>query len=585
MAHAALWYLAAVKLAILSVLVIACAVSCAPGSADAPEVNGRRYFGSLVAPRGQVLRFNLGTEPELRDPSAMSGQPDGRFARLVFEGLTTSDARTLEPRPGQAYRWDESADGLVYTFHLRAGLQWSDGVPLTSRDFLWSWTRVLSPATASRNASLLYSIRGAEDYHKGRASDGSALGLAAPDDSTFVVTLAQPTAYFLSLTTYYTFMPVPRHIAEAWGVRWTLPEHLVGNGPFRWTWWRQNDHYEFVPSERYWDRARVRLEKIMAYTIDDMNTCTNLYKSGAIDWNPSGYIPSQYLPYMKDYADYRTGRYQGTYFYSINVTRPPLDNLWLRRALLYAIDRDAIARDLLKGSREPWGRIAPAGYPGYAGATPVRYDPERARACLAKAGFPGGKGLRRIAILFNTSEDSRRIGEAVQAMWKRELGIDVELASQEWGSYLQATTTLRYDLARRSWIGDYLDPNSFLQMLVGGDGNNRTGFADARFDALIARAARTLDRAQRFAVLAEAESLALDQAVFLPIYHYATTELVKPWVRGIYQTALDVHPLTHVWIDHDWRQHEPLAANAPDTARATPLANGFAARARGTRPR
>jgi oligopeptide transport system substrate-binding protein len=248
-----------VKLAIVSILVIACACSCSPGAGGShatPEVNGRRYFGSLVPPKGQVLRFNLGTEPELRDPSAMSGQPDGRFARMVFEGLTTSDPRTLEPRPGQAYRWDVSADGLTYTFHLRDGLAWSDGVPLTARDFLWSWTRVLTPATASRNASLLYPIRGAEDYNKGRAAETRALGLAAPDDSTFVVTLASPTAYFLSLTSYYTFMPVPRHVAEAWGVRWTLLEHLVGNGAFRWTWWRQNDHYEFVPSERYWDRAR-----------------------------------------------------------------------------------------------------------------------------------------------------------------------------------------------------------------------------------------------------------------------------------------------------------------------------------------
>ena len=553
-----------VKLAngcILLVLV-ACVVSCAPGAGDAPDVNGRRYFGSLAAPVGQVLRFNLGTEPELRDPGVMSGQPDGRFARMVFEGLTTADARTLEPRPGQAQRWERTPDGLVYTFHLRPGLQWWDGTPLTARDFVYSWTRVLAPATASRNASLMYAVRGAEDYNKGRARDPDSLGLAAPDDSTFVVTLNAPTAYFLFLTAYYTFMPVPRHVVEAWGVRWTLPEHLVGNGPFRWTRWRQNDCYEFARSDAYWDHGNVKLDRIVAYTVDDLNTSTNLYKSGAIDWNPSGYIPSQYLPFLRGYADYRTGRYQSTYFYSVNVTRPPLDSPWVRRALSLAIDREAIARDLLKGSREAWGRITPEGYAGYVGPHPVHYDPVRARDCLARAGFPAGKGFPRITILFNTSEDHRRIAEAIQAMWKRELGIQVELASQEWGSYLQATTTLRYDVARRSWIGDYLDPNSFLQMLVTGDGNNRTGWSNARYDALVRAASTTLDPAQRFARLAEAESLALDEAPYLPIYHYFTTELVKPWVRGIYQTALDVHPLTHVWIDHDWRQHEPLATGA-----------------------
>lgn len=548
-----------VKLALACTIVLACAVSCAPGVADTPEVNGRRYFGSLAVPPGQLLRFNLGSEPELRDPGVMSGQPDGRFARLVFEGLTTSDERTLEPRPGLAYRWEISRDGLLYTFHLRPRLVWADGTPLTSRDFAWSWRRVLAPATASRNASLMFAIRSAEDYNLGRLADSTGLGISTPDDSTFVVTLAHPTAYFLFLTTYYTFLPVPRHVVERWGLQWTRLEHLVGNGPFRWTAWRQNDRYEFVPSERYWDRAHVRLQKIIAYTVDDLSTSTNLYKSGAIDWNPSNYIPSQYLPYLRGYADFITGRYQATYFYSVNCTRPPLSDPWVRRALSLAIDRESIARDLLKGSRDPWGRITPAGYPGYIGPRPVTYDPARARACLARAGFPGGRGFPKFTILFNTSEDHRRIAEAIQAMWKRELGINVELMNQEWGSYMQATTTLHYDIARRSWIGDYLDPNSFLQLLVTGDGNNRSGWSNARYDALVREAARTLDPAKRFATLAEAESLALDQAPYLPIYHYNTSELVKPWVRGIHQTALDVHPLTHVWIDHDWREHEPLA--------------------------
>jgi len=543
---------------------------CTSGHAGAPAAGGRRYFGSLSPPNGQVLRFNLGTEPELRDPGIMSGQPDGRFARMVFEGLTTPDARTLAPLPGQAYRWEISPDGLVYTFHLRPHLVWGDGTPLTARDFLWSWTRALDPASMSRNASLLYMIRGAEDFNQGRTHDPTALGLAAPDDSTFRVTLASPTAYFLFLTNYYTFMPVPRHVIEKWGQKWTLPEHLVGNGAFRWTYWRQNDRYEFVPNPRYWDRAHMRLDKVVAYTVDDLNTSVNLYKSGAIDWNPSGYIPSEYLPFLKGYADYRTGKYQGTYFYSVNTTRPPFDQPLVRRALNLAIDRETITRDLLKGTYEPWGRITPQGYPGYWGPRQLPYDPVAARACLARAGYPGGKGFPKFSILFNTSENHRRIAEALQAMWKRDLGIQVELSNQEWGSYLQATTTLHYEVARRSWIGDYLDPNSFLQMLVTGDGNNRTGWSNARYDALIHEAGRTLNPAKRFATLAEAESLALAVGPFLPIYHYSTTELVKPWVRGIWQTALDVHPLTYVWIDHDWRGHEPLAASG----RAAPVAAG-----------
>jgi ABC-type oligopeptide transport system substrate-binding subunit len=327
----------------------------------------------------------------------------------------------------------------------------------------------------------------------------------------------------------------------------------VGNGPFRWTYWRQNDRYEFVPSESYWDRASVRLDRVVAYAVDDLNTSTNLYKSGAIDWNPSGYIPSQYLGYMKPYADYRTGRYQGTYFYSLNVTRPPLDDVRVRRALNLAIDRESIARDLLKGSREAWGRVTPAGYPGYLGPVPVKYDPVRAREWLAQAGYPGGKGFPRISILFNTSEDHRRIAEAIQAMWKRDLGIDIELSSQEWAISSNDRAPVR-------WPGALVDETTSPQHVpqVSHEAtNNRTGWSDS-YDALLRRPLRGADprpdsRCWR------SRAIALDEAPFLPIYHYFTTELVKPWVRGIHQTALDVHLLTRVWIDHEWRQHEPLA--------------------------
>jgi len=546
-------------MALPTLCLLALALACAPAGLRDGESGGRRYFGSLRMPPGQTFRFALGTEPELRDPGTMSGQPDGRFARMVFEGLVTADPQTLEPREGQAYRWSLSPDGLVYTFHLRQGLAWSDGTPLTARDFVYSWRRVLSPTTASRNASLLYAIREAEAFNKGEHSDSTRIGVAAPDDSTFVVTLTSPTPYFLTLCTFYTFMPVPQHVIEARGIGWTRRENLVGNGPFLWSWWRRGDRYEFTPNPRFWNAANVPLQKITAYTIDDLNTVTNLYKSGAIDWCPSGYIPSQYLPFVRDYADFRHGRYQGTYFYSVNTTRPPFGDARVRRALNLAIDRDAISRDLLKGSRDPWGLIAPSGYPGYVSPEPVRFDPERARSELAAAGFPGGRGFPGVSILFNTSEDHRRIAEVIQAMWKRELGIEVTLSNQEWGSYLQATTALQYDVARRSWIGDYLDPNSFLNLLTTGDGNNRSGWSDPEYDRLLREASRTLDPAARFALLRRAEALAVEAAPFLPIYHYSTNELVKPWVRGIHQTALDVHPLTYVWIDHEWREHEPIA--------------------------
>ncbi|MCC6650203.1 MAG: peptide ABC transporter substrate-binding protein [Candidatus Eisenbacteria bacterium] len=531
------------------------------GSCGPPADRGAdaRWFGSIRPPRANVLRFNNGAEPETMDPSVMSGQPDGIIARILFEGLTGSDPQTLEPVPGQAYRWETSADGLTYTFHLRPGLAWTDGSPVTAHDFVYSWRRVLSPATASRSAALLYAIAHAEEFNKGQLADSTQVGVAAPDDSTLVVRLAEPTPYFLFLTSYYTFLPVPRACIERFGANWTRPEHLVSNGPFRLKSHRQNEKFVFTKSPTYWDAANVRLDGIEALSVDDLNTSTNLYKAGMIDWNPSGNIPSPFLPYVRGYADYVTGEFQATYFYGVNVTRKPFDDPRVRRALNMAIDREAITRDLLHGTRRAWGRITPSGYPGYEGPAQVPFAPESARAELAAAGFPGGKGFPRFTILFNTSEDHRRIAEAIQAMWKRELNVPVELQNQEWAAFMQATTALQYDVARRSWIGDYLDPSSFLGMLVTGGGNNRTGWSDPVYDQLLRDARRELDPERRFALLRRAEERALASSPFLPVYHYSTHELIKPYVKGIFHTALDRHPLTHVWIDREWRQHEPIA--------------------------
>jgi len=536
---------------------------CAPARDASITAASReaRYFGEVTPPAHNVFTFANGPEPEAIDPGIISGQPDGRIARALFEGLTTPHPETLEPMPGQAYRWEIGADGLTYTFHLRPGLKWSDGASLTTRDFLWSWRRALRPETASRNASLLYAIENAEAFNQGEITDERRIGLEAPDESTFVVRLAKPTSYFLFLTQYYTFLPVPRAAVERHGQRWTRPENIVSNGPFVLEKWRQGDRFELVKNPLYWDAGYVKLDRIVALSVEDLNTCANLYKAGVTDWNPSGYVPSQFLPYLKGYADLSTGRYQGIYFYSFNLTRKPLDDVWVRRALAYALDREAIARDLLKGVREPWGTFTPSGYPGYVAPSPMRHDPEKARDCLARAGYPGGRGFPRIEIMFNTSEDNARIAQAVQAMWKRELGINVELANQEWGSYLQATTSLQYQVARRAWIGDYLDPNSFLACLRTGDGNNRTGWSDPRYDVLLRRAEGELDPARRMATLAEAESLMLDQAPLIPFYHYATTQLVKPYVRGIHATALDTHPLKHVWIDREWRKPRRVATS------------------------
>jgi ABC-type oligopeptide transport system substrate-binding subunit len=538
------------------------------GRASVPsESGGREYFGSVRLPGERIFRFNNAAEPEQLDPGLMSGQPDGRIARAIFEGLVVSDPHTLAPLPGQAYRWDISPDRKIYVFHLRPGIRWSNGRAVTAGDFEWSWKRVLDPAVGSRYAGILSAIEYADSFNQKRLSDPSLVGVHALDDSTLQVKLVAPTPYFLSLLTFYTCLPVPREVVEKYGDRWTRPEHLVTNGPFLLKSWKLRESIELVKNPGYWDAAHVKLDRIIAYPVDDQTTSTNMYKAGVIDWQPSGNVPAPFLPFMRKYADFKVGRQQAVYFYSVNVTRKPFDNVWVRRALNLALDRQTLCDKVLKGTRPPWGLFCPSGYVGYEPPAPITFHAEEARRDLARAGYPDGKGFPKVEILINTSEDHRRIAEAVQAMWRATLNIPIGVANQEWASYLENTTKVNYDIARRSWIGDYPDPSTFLNIMRSGDGNNRTGWSNAAYDRLIAEAGAEPDTSRRMKLLSEAEALLLSESPVIPVYHYVTMELVKPYVRGLYPTVLDYHPLKFVSIDPDWRNHpEPadtaLAADA-----------------------
>ncbi len=299
----------------------------------------------------------------------------------------------------------------------------------------------------------------------------------------------------------------------------------------------------------YWDADNVQLDGIVAYSMDDLTTMMNMYRAGLTDWNPSGYLPAEFVPYVQHYQDYRAGSFLGSYYYSVSVTKPPFDDKRVRQALAYAIDRAQITQFVMHNSVQPWGRFVPDGFPEYPYPEAVMFDPKKARSLLAEAGYPNGEGFPPIEILFNTSEDHKKIAEAIQAMWKKHLGIQVSLTNQEWASYLRSTRALEYQVARRSWIGDYLDPNTFLACLKSGDGNNRTGWSNARYDELLQRAARERDPRRRMQLLGEAESIALDEMPYLPIYSYRTREFVAPYVRGWHPTMLDTHPLKFIWFD------------------------------------
>ena len=508
-----------------------------------------RMRGRVPAERVRTFTFVNGAEPQTLDPLRMTGVPESTVARELFEGLTRLDPETLQPVPGMAKSWDVSADGLTYTFHLREA-HWSNGDRVTAGDFLYSWERVLNPETVgSLYAYQLFYVKGARAYSKGESADFGTVAVRAPDDGTLVVTLEQPTAYFLELTAFATLFPVHRATVEAHGDRWTRPGNIVTNGAFLLDSWKPQQELVLKRNPAYWDAARVGLERVRVLPTEKSEIGYMMYLNGEVDWIRS--IPLAHTDAAKKRRDYHSAPYFGTYFYRMNVTRPPLDAVRVRKALALSVDREAITSYVLKAGQQPAATFVPPMISGYESAPGFSYDPDAARKLLAEAGYPGGKGMRELAVLYNTSEAHKKIAEVVQQMWKKELGIEVVLANQEWKVYLSTVNSLDYDVARGTWIGDYLDPNTFLDMFVTGGGNNRTGWSSDRYDELIARAAREPDIGSRARMLREAEGiLTYDELPFFPIYFYVYEYLLRPGVGGFFENPLNIHPLRAVrWED------------------------------------
>jgi len=399
-------------------------------------------------------------------------------------------------------------------------------------------------------------------------------GVYAKDEHTLVVELVAPTPYFLELTSYYPLFPVPRWAIEnSAGRNWFLPKNIVTNGPFRLSDWRVGDHIRLERSETYWGRAEVGLQSIDALPIENPTTALNLYLTGEVDWLPQQLVSQDLAPELRTRADFSSGPAFITYYYRINCTRKPFSDVRVRKALNLAIDREQITRDVMRLGQTPATHFVPPGIRGYHPPdSDLGLDVARAQKLLAEAGFPDGRGFPKFGILYNTLESHKKVAEVLADQLRRNLHIDVTAYNQEWQSYQQSTRALDYDVARAGWVGDYEDPNTFLDLWLTNGGQNQTGWGSVVYDRMLADAAdvelfvahpefvlehahdpavlkRLLDAARspaepaqhlktmselRMAILAEAERIILDEVPMLPIYIYVTSDMVKPDVKGIY---------------------------------------------------
>ena len=500
----------------------------------------------VEAARQKILLVGNGTEIETLDPHLANGQPEHMVMTSIFEGLVAPAAHNPDDNaPGAAASW-ENKDFTVWTFHLQPQGKWSDGVPVTARDFAFSYQRILSPELGADYGQMLYPLVGAEDFNNGKTKDFSTVGIKVIDDLTLQLTLNGPAPYFPGLLKHYSWFALPQHVIEKFGkmtdrgTAWTKLGNIVGNGAFKLKSWHFTHVLEVERNPYYWDAANVKPKEIHFFPIVSDSTEERAFQDGQL--HMTYIVPLSRIPYYREHEPdvYREETLLSTYFYRVNTKKPPFDNKLVRRALALAIDRESLVKNVLRAGQQPATGLTPSKCSvGYSVPNVANFNPDEARKVLAEAGYPDGKGFPSFEILINTLESHRTIAEAIQEMWKKYLNIPVQIVNKDWQVYLDSQRKGDFAVARAGWIGDYADPMTFLGTMRSTDGNNNTGWGDAHYDDLLNQSAKEGDPKKRFELLHQAEELMLEAMPVIPIYWYTHSYLVRPELKNFHPSVME----------------------------------------------
>jgi len=641
-----------------------------------------RFWGRTVAPTDNVLRYISGSEPESLDPAFGTGQPEARVYMALYEGLLEYHPKTMEPIPAIAESWEISPDGTEYIFRLRRNAKFSNGDPITAKDFVYTFRRALSPELASRNANLGYYIKYSEAYNSGnmfvkdqngqfllgkdfaketekKASDtpetkadaktdspavslnfgtptefqnfinsperliikgsekerakqleadpklkaavegkelvpitAESLGVEAVDDYTLRLKLYQPAPYFIQLIPHQLLRVVHQLTIEKFGKNWMRLGNIVTSGAFKLSVHRPYDELVVVKNENYWDAANVKLDAIEFYPLEDATTMMNLYKSGRADAVYNHIVPPAWLDEIRTFKDeYMDHPEVANEYYSLSVKKPPMDNLKVRQALSLAINREALAQ--FRKTPKPLSNFTPDGiFPKYDEARKKvfgeklkaenitveewskqrLFDPEKARKLMTEAGFPvqkAGNGwscptfpVDKVTLNYNTAESNKAVAEFNQAQWKQNLGITIPIKNMEWKTFLPFRSGVQYQgIARNAWVGDYMDPFTFLNLFYSPQNDGATGFWDPKYDALLDSANKELDSQIRLEMLATAEFQVLQEQLIIPLVTQATNWMKKPYVKGLYPNPGTLHAWKFVYLERDPNKWDVNAEN------------------------
>ncbi|HDL8096346.1 TPA: oligopeptide ABC transporter substrate-binding protein OppA [Yersinia enterocolitica] len=506
-------------------------VGAALGAANAADVPA----GTVLAEKQELVR-HIKDEPASLDPMKAVGLIEAQVARDLFEGLVNQDSHG-QIIPGVATNW-KTSDNQTYIFTLRKDAKWSNGDPVTAQDFVYSWRRLVDPKSLSPFTwfAELAGMENAQQIIAGKMPP-EALGVSAVNDYTLKVKLSKPVPYFPSLTANFSLFPVPSTVVEKYGSDWTKVGNLVGNGAFKLQDRVVNEKLVLVPNNYYWDHAHTVLTKVTFIPINQEANATKRYQAGDIDITES-FPKNLYQKLLKDIPDQvYTPDQLGTYYYAFNTQRAPTNDVRVRKALSYAIDRKIIAEKVLGTGEKPAYHFTPDVTAGYHPVTNLLQQQDQdelnaqAKALLHAAGYGPDKPLK-LSLLYNTSDNNQKLAIAIASMWKKTLGVDVQMINQEWKTYIDSRNTGNFDVVRASWVGDYNEPSTFLSLLTSTHSGNIAKFTSADYDRLLSEAGKQTNPKALSDDYNKAEQIIAEQVPIAPIYQFTNGRLIKPWVKG-----------------------------------------------------
>ncbi|QFI15050.1 peptide ABC transporter substrate-binding protein (plasmid) [Borrelia sp. CA_690] len=462
---------------------------------------------------GQKLAFklNIGSEPATLDPQLINDTVGSHIASQMFIGILDGDPKTGGYRPGLAKSWDISDDGIVYTFHLRDNLVWSDGIVINSEGIRKSYLRILDKETGSSLVNIIKStIKNAEEYFDGKVGE-SALGIKAVDEKTLEITLKSPKPYFLDMLVHQTFIPVPVHVIEKYGQRWTDPENMVVSGPFKLKSRILNEKIVLEKNNKYYKSKDIVLNNVIFFITDNSITAYNMYLNDELDAIFNN-VPPDLLKDLKLRDDYYSMGTNSTYFYAFNTNVKPLDNVKVRKALSLAIDRKTLTESVLNDSSIPTRRATPD-YVDYSYKSNLSlFDDQMAKKLLSDAGYPNGNNFPLLKVKYNVNDRQRKIAEFIQNQWKKNLNINVQLENEEWSTYINSRVNGNYEIIRAGWSGDYADPMTFLSIFkTENTAFSSYGYSNSEYDKLLIKSDHKRNISERQEILKRAEAILIER--------------------------------------------------------------------------